>query len=108
MKIESVEPQDLEYEEVTKAVRQKRRNKIDYEALQRRYNELAVRGYLILEVDKSLKVGNVVVVMANRGLVRSIDYEIIKLRRNSKGQWISAQQRPLVITKLSARPMQSK
>ena len=107
MKIQSVEPKDIEYDAVARAVNRRPRNKIDYDTLEKRYNALEVSGFLLVEVDKSLKVGNVAVVMNNRGLVRSTDYEIAKLRVNAKGQRIATDSRPLVITKLTQRPMTS-
>ena len=105
MKIELISPEDEEYGVVATALGKKLRNKVDYAELQKKYNELEASGFLMMQVNKSLKIGNVAVVLNSRGLERGTDYEIAKLNRDIKGRRIVSEFRPLVITKLTERPM---
>jgi hypothetical protein len=105
MKIQTVEPKDSDYEEVARAVRNHGRNKFDYGLLQEKYNELEVGGFTIVQVNRTLKIGNIVTVMKGRGLVKSVDYDIVKLNRDVHGNMISGNLRPLVITKRTPRHM---
>jgi len=110
MKIELLSPGEEHYENVNQAMRDQMAKRVDYEILSQRYNGAKMRDVLLLNVSENLKISNVVKALHSRGLVRDLDYIILRIKTDIRKRPIPAGQRPLAIKKqsqavLSAKPI---
>ena len=98
MKIESIKPGHHLFNKVSDAIKgQIKSNRIDYDAIAREYNDLPKRGILLIDVSQKTSLGNFANVLEGRGVVRNIDYAIVRMKETSDGERIPIQKRPIAI-----------
>ena len=104
-KIERVSPGDARHIGVADAIKQQRGTRIDYDAISEQYNSGPINSYILIKVPRSASLGNLTKVLHGRGLVRYIDFDIMRQKVTSKGHDIPTNNRPVIITKLTDSTM---
>ena len=104
-KVETISPGDLRYKGVVEALRQQKSTRIDYDAVAEQYNIGSVNSYTIVSVNRTTSIGNFTKVLHGRGLIRYIDFDLVRQKITVKGNDIPAGQRPIIITKLTEKTM---
>ena len=105
--IEVVTPNDEEFETVKSAVSSKNEYKIDYNQLAEDYNQSPIGSILILEAGVGIRTSNITSTIENRGLKYKVDFSAGKLLRDSNGNNILPKDRPIAITKLTAKSIKT-
>ena len=109
MKVEAVIPGDREFMQVSKSIGKLMKGAmIDYDYIAARYNALPRKGILLVEVSARASLGNMSKVLEGRGLVRGQDYEMVRVKEDSKGLRIPIHKRPVAIERLSNNDMSVK
>ena len=107
-KILTIHPDSEEYQEVFNATDTKVNNpaeRFDYNELADEYNSAAMGSILIMPDSSRLQSSNVIVVLNNRGIDNKVDFRANKAMRAADGTPLPAEERNILIRKLTEKPM---
>ena len=103
--LEVIQPSDKSFSDVSKAIENRTAFNIDYEQLAENYNEAAVGSIVLIDTGGFIRTHNVNAVIENRGLKRGLHFDSCKLLKDSEGNSIPVDSRPVAITKLKNKNM---